>query len=70
MAGALTKFPDPHVQIEDMIAEDDKVVVRNYWTATDPGSGRKLEFRGMVIGRIANKKIVDHWTHLESPHLA
>jgi predicted ester cyclase len=58
------------VQIEDMIAEDDKVVVRNYWTATDPGSGRKLGFRGIVIWRIANKKIVDRWARLESPHLA
>lgn len=70
VAGALKKFPDLHVQIEDMIAEDDKVVVRNYWTATDPPSGKKLEFRGIVIWRIANKKIVDRWAYLESPHLA
>jgi predicted ester cyclase len=70
VAGALKRFPDLHVEIEDMIAEDDKVVVRNNWTATDPQSGKKLEFRGIVIWRIANTKIVERWAYLESPHPA
>lgn len=65
---ALRRFPDLHVQIEDMIAEDDKVVVRNLWTATDSQTGQRLQFRGMVIWRIANKKIVERWANLESPH--
>jgi predicted ester cyclase len=65
---ALQRFPDLHVQIEDMIAEDDKVVVRNLWTATDSQTGPRLQFRGMVIWRIANKKIVERWANLESPH--
>jgi len=30
VSGAIQRFPDLHVQIEDMIAEDDKVVVRNH----------------------------------------
>lgn len=34
VGAALKRLPDLHVQIEDMIAEDDKVVVRNHWTAT------------------------------------
>jgi predicted ester cyclase len=66
--GALQRFPDLHVQIEDMIAEDDKVVVRNLWTVTDSQTGRRLQFRGIVIWRIANKKIVERWANLESPH--
>jgi predicted SnoaL-like aldol condensation-catalyzing enzyme len=70
VAAALKKFPDLHVQIEDMIAEDDKVVVRNHWTATDPSSGKKLEFRGIVIWRIANKQIHERWAYLEPPHEA
>src|ERR1700731_2228099 len=53
---ALKRFPDLHVQIEDMIAEDDKVVVRNHWTATDALGGKVIEFRGIVIWRIANRK--------------
>jgi predicted SnoaL-like aldol condensation-catalyzing enzyme len=70
VSAALKKFPDLHVQIEDMIAEDDKVVVRNHWTATDPDSARRLEFRGIVIWRIANRKIVERWAYLEKPHPA
>jgi predicted ester cyclase len=70
VAGALKRFPDFHVQIEDMIAEDDKVVVRNHWTATDSQSKKKLEFRGIVIWRIANRKIVERWAYLETPHPA
>jgi hypothetical protein len=33
--GALKRFPDMHMIIEDIIAEGDKVVVRNTWTGTD-----------------------------------
>jgi predicted ester cyclase len=68
VAGALKRFPDLHVQIQDMIAEDDKVVVRNHWTATDSQTGKRLEFRGIVIWRIAGRKIVERWAYLEAPH--
>jgi predicted ester cyclase len=57
-----------HVSIEDMIAEDDKVVVRNHWTGTDADSQQRLEFSGIVIWRIANRQIVERWAYLESPH--
>jgi predicted ester cyclase len=70
VSGALKRFPDLRVQIEDLIAEDDKVVVRNRWTATDSQSATKLEFRGIVIWRIANRKIVERWAYLEAPHPA
>jgi predicted ester cyclase len=67
---ALKRFPDLHVSIEDMIAEDDKVVVRNHWTATDSESGKRIEFRGIVIWRIAERKIVERWAYLGTPHAA
>jgi predicted SnoaL-like aldol condensation-catalyzing enzyme len=70
VAGALKKFPDLHVYIEDMIAEDDRVAVRNHWTATDPQTSKKLEFRGIVIWRIAHKQLIERWAYLESPHPA
>ena len=70
VAGALKRFPDMHVQIEDMIAEDDKVVVRNLWTGTDAQTGAKVAFRGIVIWRIANRQIVERWAYLETPHPA
>jgi predicted SnoaL-like aldol condensation-catalyzing enzyme len=68
VGAALKKVPDLRVTIEDMIAEDDKVVVRNHWTGTDTGSKQRLEFSGIVIWRIANRKIVERWAYLESPH--
>jgi predicted ester cyclase len=65
VSGALKRFPDMHVHIEDMIAEDDRVVVRNRWTATDPQSGTRIAFGGIVIWRIANRQIVERWAYLE-----
>jgi predicted SnoaL-like aldol condensation-catalyzing enzyme len=68
VGAALKKVPDLRVVIEDMIAEDDKVVVRNHWTGTDASSKQRLEFTGIVIWRIANRQIVERWAYLESPH--
>lgn len=70
VGAALKKVPDLRVSIEDLIAEDDKVVVRNHWTGTDVESKRRLEFSGIVIWRIANRQIVERWAYLESPHSA
>src|SRR6266446_5500061 len=70
VAAALKKVPDLRVTIEDMIAEDDKVVVRNHWAGTDSASKQRLEFSGIVIWRIANRQIVERWAYLESPHPA
>ena len=65
---ALKKVPDLRVVIEDLIAEDDRVVVRNHWAGTDVASKQRLEFSGIVIWRIANRQIVERWAYLESPH--
>jgi predicted ester cyclase len=59
VAAALKKVPDLRVTIEDMIAEDDKVVVRNHWAGTDSASKQRLEFSGIVIWRIANRQIAE-----------
>jgi predicted SnoaL-like aldol condensation-catalyzing enzyme len=70
VGAALEKVPDLRVTIEDIIAEDDKVVVRNHRTGTDAASKQRLEFSGIVIWRIANRQIVERWACLESPHPA
>jgi len=67
VGSALKKFPNMKVTIEGIIAEGDKVVVRNVWQATDPGTRKKLQFGGIVIWRIARRKIVERWAYLESP---
>jgi predicted ester cyclase len=64
---ALKRFPDMKVTIEDIVAEQDRVVVRNVWRATDLQTGRKIQFAGIVIWRIANRRIAERWAYLESP---
>jgi predicted SnoaL-like aldol condensation-catalyzing enzyme len=61
---AYLKFPDIHVEILDVIAEDDRVVVRNRWTGTEAATHRKIEFSGIVIWRIANRQLVERWAYL------
>ncbi len=65
---SLTGMPDFHTAIEDLIAEDDKVVARISMTGTHtgnfwgiPATGKKVEFTGVYIVRIADGKIVEHW---------
>jgi predicted ester cyclase len=67
VGNALKRFPDMTVTIEDVIAEGDRVVVRNVWRATDPVTGRRIQFAGIVIWRIAHKQIAERWAYLESP---
>ncbi len=68
LAAAFQRFPDIHVTIEDIIAEGDKVVVRNTWRATDSQSGQQIEFGGIVIWRITGRKLAERWAYLQSPH--
>ena len=67
LAGAFQKFPDIHVEILDLIAEGDKVVVRNRWTATDASTSTRMEFSGMVIWRIENRQLIERWAYLTPP---
>jgi predicted ester cyclase len=70
VGNALKRFPDMKVTIEDIVAEQDKVVVRNVWRATDPETGRKIQFGGIVIWRIAGRRIAERWAYLENPKAA
>lgn len=61
-------FPDVQARIEDLIAEDDKVVARVEFTATQAGSfrgfppaNRKVAFSGMDIFRLKDGKIAERW---------
>jgi predicted SnoaL-like aldol condensation-catalyzing enzyme len=67
VGGAYKKFPDIRVEILDLIAEDDRVVVRNHWTGTEAASGTKYEFSGIVIWRIAHRQLVERWAYLAPP---
>jgi predicted SnoaL-like aldol condensation-catalyzing enzyme len=67
VGGAYKKFPDIHVDILDLIAEDDRVVVRNRWTGSEAGSGKRYEFAGIVIWRIAHRQLAERWAYLTAP---
>jgi len=68
LAAAFKRFPDIHVTVEDIIAEGDRVVVRNTWRATDRETGQKIEFGGIVIWRIAGGRLTERWAYLQAPH--
>ena len=70
MEHAYQLWPDLYVEVEDILAEGDKVMVRNVWTATEKSSGRKISFRGFVLWRFANRKIVERWATLTPPQEA
>lgn len=62
----------PKIQIEDQIAEEDKVVTR--WTASGrhegefqgiPPTGNQVSITGLTMFRIANGKIVEGWTNAD-----
>ena len=54
----LEDAPDLHLQIDDLIAEGDKVVTRWTWQ-----EGRKAAARGISIYRIEDGKITEDWAY-------
>ncbi len=61
-------FPDNRHEVQEMIAEGDKVVVRCTLTGTHEGefmgippTGKPIEMRGIAILRIADGRIVENW---------
>jgi steroid delta-isomerase-like uncharacterized protein len=61
-------FPDFRATIDDMVAEGDKVVVRQTWSGTQQGeflgvppTGKSVSFGVIDIVRFAGGKAVEHW---------
>lgn len=67
MEHAYQRWPDLRVAVVDILAEGDKVMVRNIWTATEKATGKKIQFHGFVLWRFANRKIVERWATLTPP---
>lgn len=66
-------FPDLHVIINDMIAEGDKVMTKLTAKGTHqnefmgiPGSNNKISYEEVIILRLEDKKIVEHWAVADS----
>jgi hypothetical protein len=61
-------FPDLHVEIDDLIAEGDKVVARNTVTGTHrgefmglPATGRSVTYEEIFVVRFTDGQIVETW---------
>lgn len=67
MEATYVKYPDLQVTVEDIIAEGDKVMVRNVWRGTDSKTGKKIEFKGFVLWRLADGKIAERWATITPP---
>jgi predicted ester cyclase len=50
-----------------MIAEDDRVVCRNRWEATNSTTGRRIEFHGFVEWRFEGDRIAERWAAVTAP---
>jgi predicted ester cyclase len=63
-----TAFPDHRIDIVDMVAEGDKVVMRITFSGTHQGSymgiaptGKHFTMELINITRVVNGKAVEHW---------
>ena len=66
-------FPGYQLRAEDMIAEGDKVVVRSTFRGTHKGdlmgiapTGKQVTMPLILIYRIADDKIVEHWMQADA----
>ena len=67
-ARLLHAYPDLHIEVEDLLAKDDRIACRQTVTATHqgehlgvPASGRPVTYGEMFILRFADGRIAETW---------
>lgn len=70
--GLWTAFPDLHITVADMVAEDDRVSWRLQVRGTHeaefrgvPRTGREITFGAQYIFRFRDGRIVERWTNFD-----
>lgn len=58
-------FPDLHVVLKHIVAEDDKVAYQFESTSAGVKQGKKFVLTGMIIDRLENGKIVERWENYD-----
>jgi predicted ester cyclase len=73
LTAVLAGFSDYHGEIQEIVAEGDRLVVRTLWTGTQdgpflglPASGNKVRFSTADFFRIENGKLAEHWDVVDS----
>lgn len=68
MSTVRSAFPDFHNQVEDLVAEGEKVVARLTYSGTHQGemfglppTGRAISYPGIAIFRISEDKVAEGW---------
>ena len=67
-----TAFPDLKAAIEDLVAEGDKVAVRQTWRGTHtsdflriPPTGKQVTFTSIEVYRVSGGKLAEEWVELD-----
>ena len=65
-------FPDLRIEVEDVIAEGDRVVVRGWFTGTNdgpfigrPATGRAVRMAQIHVFRIRDGRACEHWACMD-----
>src|SRR6266702_2027036 len=73
MAAYTSAFPDLQLTTEDMVAEGNKVAIRNIWRGTHQGAfqglpptGKHVTFTGTDVFHVVGGKIVEQWADLDA----
>jgi predicted ester cyclase len=68
----MNAFPDMDINLENIIAEDNLVATRGYWTATHKGqfmgidaTGKKVNVRYIDFWKVENGKCVENWVQMD-----
>jgi hypothetical protein len=67
----MNAFPDRKIENLDMVAEGDKVFLRNritgtnkggaFWLGVPEGNGKSIDFESWSVYRLKDGKVVEHW---------
>jgi predicted ester cyclase len=67
-----TGFPDLHLEAEDMVATDERLIIRVILHGTHQGdfqgmapTGKRVAFTGIAMFRIADGQAVEHWGEMD-----
>jgi steroid delta-isomerase-like uncharacterized protein len=73
MIAYTSAFPDLQLTTEDLVAEGDRVAIRNIWHGTHhgafrglPPTGKSVVFTGTDIFRCVGGKIAEQWADLDA----
>lgn len=69
-------FPDMKINVEHIIAEDNMVATRGYWTGTNKGSfmgvppsNKQVRIEYIDVWKIENGKAVENWVQMDMASL-